>query len=819
MTDLLFDIRDAVRGLRRDRLYAAAVVGTLALTLGAATAVFSIFNGVLLQPLAYREAQQLVSIREINLADADRYPTLPVSPRHFEEWRHRATSFSAMVELNWRTANLTGAGDPAQIVVLRTSGALFDVFGTHVAIGRALTADDERADHLEVAVVADRLWRERLGHDPAVLGRSLTLGGKPYTIVGVLPAGYELPTFDVLSDSGSLTSKLDAIVPMRLDLTKYDWMGEFNFPVVARLARGVSVEQARAEMNVVQHTVAQIAERETHQPAALRADVTLLGESIVGRARLGLLLLLGAIGAVVLIACSNLAHLSLTRTFGRMRDAAVRSALGAGRARLVRQVVLEQLLLAVAGGALGVLVAREALNVFVRTAPIDLPRAGEVAIDARVLAAAAGVAIIAGLIVALMPAWRVGTADVQAALRAGGHGATDRGGFRTRATLLGIQVALSVALLVVTGLFVTSFVHLLGIDPGFSTDRVVTMEISPTSTRYPNDQTRAGLYDRILDRARGLPGIASLAWTSLLPLTGETWVDAIQRPDGTTALSQHPPSANYRFVAPDYFRTLSMPIVAGRSFEDRDRGGAAPPAVISARAAGTLWPGRDPIGHQFSRGDPDQHFIVVGVVADGHATRIDAPSPLMVYVPYWYNNEGRSVLVAHTNGVDANAVVAELRQAIRAVDPEIAIAEAAPLQQVIDKSLEGRRYQMWLFVAFGAVALLIATIGVYATTAYGVSRRRREMNIRVALGARVSQVFGLVLRQSATPVAAGLAAGCAGALAIGTVMASLLYEVRVSDPLVIAAVLVLVGGVGLMASAIAARQGLRINPAAALRDD
>jgi len=818
MTELLFDVRDAVRGFRRDRLYAAAVVGTLALTLGASTAVFSIFDGVLLQPLAYREAQQLVSMREINVAEADRYPTLPVSPRHFEEWRNRATSFSAMVELNWRTANLTGAGDPAQIVVLRASGALFDVFGTHVAMGRALRADDERVDHPDVAVIADRLWRERLDRDPRVLGRSLTLGGKPYTVVGVLPAGYELPTFDVLSNTGSLTSRLDAIVPMRLDLTKYDWMGEFNFPVIARLKDGVSLEQARAEMNVVQHAVAQIAERETHQPAALRADVTPLGESIVGRARLGLLLLLGAIGAVVLIACSNLANLSLTRTLGRTRDAAVRSALGAGRARLVRQVVLEQLLLALAGGALGVLFAREALNVFVRTAPIDLPRAGDVVIDARVLAVSAAVAIVAGLLVALMPAWRMGTGDVQSALRGGGHGSTDRGGFRTRATLLGLQVGLSVTLLVVTGLFVASFVHLLGIDPGFSADRVVTVEISPTSTRYPNVQARAALYDRILDRARGLPGVASLAWTSALPLTGETFVDAIQMPDGTTALSGHPQSANYRFVAPDYFRTLAMPIVAGRSFDDRDRSGAAPPAVISARAAGTLWPGRDPIGHQFSRGDPNQHFIVVGVVADGHATRIDAPSPLMVYVPYWYNNEGRSVLAAHTTG-DASAVVAELRQAVRAVDPEIAIADASPLQSVIDKSLEGRRYQMWLFIAFGAIALLIATVGVYATTAYGISRRRREMNIRVALGARVSEVFSLVLRQSATPVAVGLAAGCAGALAIGTVMASLLYEVRVSDPLVIAAVIALVGSVGLAASAIAAKQGLRINPAAALRED
>ncbi|MGE5245549.1 MAG: ABC transporter permease [Betaproteobacteria bacterium] len=819
MTDLFFDLRDALRGFRRDRLYAAAVVGTLGLTLGASTAVFSIVNGVLLQPLAYREAQRLVSIREVLPEIADRYPTLPASPRHFDEWRKQTTSFASMAELYWRTTNLTGAGDPAQIVALSASGTLFDVLQVPVALGRPLTLEDERPDRPEVVAITDRLWRDRLGRDPRVLGRTLTLGGKPYTVVGVLPPGYELPTFDPLGNTGTLTSKLDVIVPMRLDLTKYDWMGEFNFPVIARLRPGVTIDQARAEMDVVQKRITEIARRETHESTPLRATVTPLGEAIVGRARLGLLLLLGAIGSVVLIACSNLANLSLTRTLGRSRDAAVRSALGASRGRLVRHVVIEQLVLAVTGGALGLLVAREALNLFVRTAPIDLPRVGDVVIDGRVLAFAAVVTIAAGLAVALLPAWRLGRGDVQAALRAGGHGATDRVGLRTRATLLGIQVALSVMLLVVTGLFVASFVRLLDVNPGFSPDRVVSVEIAPIATRYPDAKARAALYDRILERAQTLAGVTGAAWTSALPLTGETWVDVVDRPDGAAVFSkQQPPSANFRFVAPEYFHVLSMPILKGRSIEARDRNDAVPPAVISARTAEALFPGRDPIGHQFSRGNPDDKFRIVGVVADGHATALDAQSPLMVYVPYWYNNEGKSVLVVHTSG-DPTAVIGEVRGAIRNVDPDIAIADASPLQHVVDASLAGRRYQMWLFVAFGAVALVIATIGVYATTAYGVSRRRREMNIRVALGARVSQVFGLVLRQTATPVFVGLVAGCAGALALGTVLASLLFEVHARDPIVIAAVVALVGAAGVIASASAAKQGLRINPAAALRDE
>jgi predicted permease len=819
MGDLFFDLRDAFRGLRRDRLFAGTVVGTLALTLGASTAVFSIVEGVLLKPLGYREAHQLASLREVVRAPATRYPSLPANARHFEEWRQHATSFASIAELDFRTATLTGGGEPVQLSVLRTRGTLFDVLETPVSIGRPLTADDEQMGRPAVVVISQHLWHDRFAGAATVIGRQLTLGGNPYTVVGVLPQGFELPAFDPLTGAGSLTGRVDAIVALRIDFQHVDWMGQFNYPVIARLRPGVGLDQARAELDVLQQAIARTAEREEHEPIALGGMITPLDESIVGRARLGLLLLLGAIGAVVLIACSNLANLSLTRTSGRLRDTAVRAALGANRERLVRQVILEQLLLAVAAGAIGLLIAREAINLFVRTAPVDLPRADAVTIDGRVIAFAGAAAIVAGLVVALLPAWRIAARDVQAALRAGGHGATDRSGQRVRATLLGLQVALSVTLLVVTALLVTSFVRLLRVDPGFSPDGVVAIEIAPLSSRYPDTAERAALYDRILERVHRLPGVTSAALTSLLPLSGETWVDVIS-PQGDVRPTFEKVSANYRFIAPDYFHTLSMPILRGRSIADTDRNGATIPAVISRRAAATVWPGEDAVGRTFLRGDPDQpkKFEVVGIVADDRATALDAQSPLMVYVPYWFNNEGKSVLIVHFAG-NAAAAVGEVRRAIRDVDPEIAIADAVPLARVVNKALESRRYQMWLFVAFGFVALVIATIGVYATTAYGVSRRRREMNIRVALGARASQVFGLVVRQSMTALAAGLVGGCAGAIAIGTLVASLVFEGRARDPLVIAAVVTLVGTVGLAASAAAAKQGLRINPAAALRDE
>ena len=811
------DLKYAIRGLRHNPLYSAAVIGTLALTLGASTAMFSIVNGVLLRPLGYNDPDQLVYIREIVPQWARQYPTLPANLRHFEEWRNQARSFTAMAALDWRTTNAMGAGEPFQASILRASGTLFDVLQIPVALGRALARTDEGPDRPAAVVISDELWRDRLGRDSAVLGRTLTLGGTPYTIVGVLPPGFDIPAFDVLGDSATVRSTFAAIVPFRTSLSTIGWMGTFNYPVIARMKPGVTIEEARAEFDVLQHTIAEIARRETHEEVDLRSRITALDDAIVGRARRGLLLLLGGIIAVVLIACANLANLSLTRTLGRLRDAAVRTALGASRASLVRAVVVEELVLAIIGGALGLAVAYEALDVFVSTAPIDLPRVNDVVIDVRVLAFAAAFAIAAGLAVALLPAWRIAARDLQSTLRAGGYGSSDRGGLTVRGALLVVQVAVSVTLLVVTGLFVTSFIRLLDIDPGFSTDRVVTVEIAPIAARYPDTKARAALYERIAERARQLPGIASISWTSALPLTGETWVDGIVRIDDTQPGTQKP-SANYRFVGPDYFRALSMPILKGRSIDERDRTHAVTPAVISARAAQTLWPTDEPVGKLFTRGNRNERFEVVGVVVDGRPTSLETESPLMVYVPYWYNNEGKSVLVARTTESVA-VVISELRAVIRAVDPEVAIGDTSPLRNVVDKAVEGRRYQTTLFAAFGGVALLIATIGVYATTSYGVSRRQREMNIRVALGAPLSQVFALILRQTAVPLVVGIAVGSAGALVMGTLVATLLFQVRPRDPLVLATAVLLVGLAGALAASTAARKGLRINPVEALRQE
>jgi putative ABC transport system permease protein len=816
MRELLSDLRDTFRGLRRDRLYAAAVVGTLGLTLGGSIAVFSIVNGVLLRPLSYPDPAALVSIREIVPNIVGRYPTLPTTMRHFLVWRDRAVSFDSMAAMDWRTSTLTGAGEASQVVLLRASGSLFDVLRIPMALGRGLSRDDESLERGPVVVISDALWRERLSSDPAVVGRSLTLNGVSHTIVGVLPREYALPKLQPLGESGTIVTEFAAVVPFRITLANFDWMGMFNYGVVARLKPGVSLEQARAEMNVLQGTVAEIARRETQQPAELRAWIMPLDGTIVGPVRRGLLLLLGAIGALLLIACANLANLTLTRTIGRMRDTAVRGALGASRWRLVRAVVVDQVVLAAAGGVFGIALAAAALRFFVSTAPTGLPRAQDVVIDARVIAFGAATALFCALSVGLVPAWRIGRTNLEGVLRSGGR-SSDRGVQRVRNTLLIAQVTLSVVLLTVGGLFLSSLTRLLNVDRGFASEGAVTIEIAPGSSRYPDVAQRAALYDRVLERVRTLPGVAAAAWTSALPLTGETWVDGVRRPDEPVS---GPPraSANYRFVGPEYFSAIGMPILQGRSIETQDRPASLTPAVISARTARTLWPRESALGREFTRADPEQRFQVVGVVADGRVTAIDSEPPLMVYVPYWFNNEGKSILVVRTQG-DPLAIVPDVRSIVRSVDSDVPIAQVARLQQVVDSAVDSRRYQMSLSTAFGGVALFIAVLGVYATTAYGVSRRRRELNIRAALGARASQVFAMVLRQNLGPVAIGLVAGLVGSLAVGGLIASLLYEVRPRDPLVLSVVLSVVGIVATMSAAVAALSGLQIDPSSALREE
>ncbi len=812
MTALPFALRDALHGFRRDRAFALTVVATLALTIGAVTAVFSIVDGVLLKPLDYPEASRLVALHEVWRQFQGNAPAIEVNEQHFEYWRTHARNFDAMAQYIVLPANLTGVGEPAEIAVARASGSFFDVLRTPSALGRTFTPADEPSGRPDVAVLSDACWRRRFGSDPGIVGRRIVIDGAPRTIVGVLRPDFALPS--VRSRLGA-----EAFVPIHMDAEHVGWWGDHNNDAIARLRPGVTPEQARAELDVLQRQVSVLATNEAHEAITLSSAVTPLSDAIVGQARRGLLLLLGAIAAVLLIACSNLANLSLTREIRRAREGAVRAALGASRARLVGGAALEQLLLAAAGGGLGLGVAWAALRVFVRTAPIDIPRVGDVALDGRVLAFAAALSVAAGAIVAVVPAGRAARRDVERTLRAGALATTtDRGGARARTALLAAQVALSLALVVVTVLLATSFVRVMHIDRGFAVDRVLLVPVSLPADRYATEPSLVTAYDRLLTAIAAVPGVMSATTLSLAPLTGSGQVNTIA-PENTARPRSEQPSANFRFVAPGFFRTMGIAVLRGRAFDETDRLPGRPmPALVSEQTAARLWPHEDAIGRRFSRDLPGEAgFEVVGIAADTKITSLERASPLLVYLPYWWRARANTSVVVKA-AVDPLALAAPLGRAIHGVDQNIAVGEPRPLAQIVDASIAPRRYQMRLFVAFGAVALFIAIIGVYAVTAYGISERRREMHIRAALGARAGQLLGRAMRQSLVPIAAGVSAGTALAVGMGRVVAGLLFEVAPRDPAILGAAVAIVASVSVLACLVAAKQVLAIEPAEALRD-
>jgi putative ABC transport system permease protein len=709
-----------------------------------------------------------------------------------------------------RAANVTGRGEAAQVNIARANATLFEVLRTRAAIGRTLTLADELEGAPAVIALTDTFWRRRFGADPRIVGQAVVLDGRPYTVAGVLPATFALP-------DQRPSEAVDGFIPLR-PIT--GWMGDHSNQAIARLRPGITIEQARAELDVLQTQIAAIVAKDFHEPYTLTSAVIPLTEHIVGRARRGLLLLLAAIGAVLLIACSNLANLSLTRTLGRQREAAIRSALGASRRRLIVKALIEQLVLAVAGGALGVWVASLALRVFVQTAPVDLPRVGDVTLDLRVIAFAAAVSIVAGLLVALVPAWRLARSNVQATLRAQtGAVAGDRRSLRSQSTLLAVQVALSVTLLVVTTLLGASLVRVLTVERGFTVDRVLAVDLALPATRYGTEQVRQPVYDRLLAAVRSLPGVSAVSTTSVLPLRGQSGGNFII-PDGKTGTMAEMPSANFRYVAPEFFRTLGLDVTRGRPFTEAERDPTRPaPVLVSESTAARMWPGEDPIGKRFSRRIPnEQGFEVVGLAREARMTALDETPPLMVYIPYWWRSRPTFAMLIKT-AVEPASLIASVRRVVRDVDPEIAVGDARPLEQIVDASTASRRYQTRLFVAFGLAALFIAAVGVYSVTSHGISRRRREMNIRAALGAQTSHVVHLILRQATTPVIGGLVAGIAGAFSVGGVVTSLLFEVRARDPFIVMAVVAVVGGIGFATCVFAARQGLAIDPARALRED
>jgi predicted permease len=773
--------RHALRRLWRDRQVTLVALAILALGIGANTALFSVVNAVLLKPLPYPAPGRLVTLRIFDPEYQDRYPSFPVNAAHIAAWREHCASCEDLAAINSMTTTLTGAGETELLDGATVNAGYFRVFGIAPAIGRGFLEMEERPGASAVAILGHALWLRRFGGDPSIIGRAITLDGTPVTVVGILAARTPLPGPQQLGDLVRLPKIVEIYRPIALPPEALRSPGDLNYGVVARVRPGVDASALRSELDALEPAVS----RQTGDDGRKRVLVQPLQQVVARHARGPLTVLFAATVAVLIIVCVNLANLLLARHAGRRRDAAIRTALGAGRGTLIAEGLAESVLLAIGGGAIGAALAWIFLGLIAAGAPSTLPTLNAFVFDARVFAFCVATTVGAGLLVGILPALRASRVDPGDALKAHSYTATDgpRGG-RGRRVMVGAQAAIGAALLVTTGLLVLSFVRLMRVDKGFETAGILTVDVALPPSAFTTADRQLRFFDQALARVRALPGVTGVAMTSRLPLRGEATVNLLSYPDDQRPAAARP-LANYRYVTPGYFAAIGTPLLKGRTFQETDRGRQV--VVLSASAAQALWPGQDPIGRQVKTGGYLGALSeVIGVAADSRAVDLTRSTVLFTYLPYWLRGPSSGSIVIRAR-VPPATLAAAARRAIWEVDRQAAIPRTETMAEIVALSVADRRFQLVLMVAFGGAAALLAALGVYGVVSYSVARRGREMGIRIAMGASPRDIRMLVVREGLLPVAGGLAAGLAASLGVGRAIGSLLFDVRPGDPLVMLA--------------------------------
>jgi len=805
------DLRHAVRTLGRNPLFSAIAVVTLAIGIGANTAIFTIVDGVIIRPLGYGDESRLFVIHEVIPKFSSMAPKVPVNAMHFLEWRKRMHSFERMGLIGGMRLNLTGAGEPERLAAARVSPNVFPMLAGRTQLGRAFLEEEDQPGRDDVVVLSNELWRRRFASDPNILGRKIQLDGRPYEVIGVLSAQFHFPKLSHLYAMDVAAEQPDLWKPFAVKPDELEAMGDFNYVCIAQLQAGVSRSQALSELNAVQASIASQAPEQVE----LHAAMVPLQDQITSRSRLGLQLMLFAVGAVLLIGCTNIANLLLARTASRKTELAIRSALGAGVRRLLRQMLSESLLLAGIGGAVGVLIAYIALRALLSRAPVDLPRLDEIHLDLRVLMFALTASLTAGLLCGLLPAWRFARTAPMAAMKSGVRTTEGRDSGRLRSILVALEVGLSTLCLLAGGLLMRSFLNLMNVDKGFAVEGVLTVNLNLPNTRYPKEQDQVRFTRSLLDSVQVLPGVVSVGVSNMLPLSGEGGNNFIGL-EGINLPMMERPLADIRGVNPDYFATMNIPLRRGRFFADAD--GENKVAVVSTLTADHLWPGQNPLGKRFKIGDPDGPFVqVAGVVGDVRGAKLDRTPGLTIYVPYWQRRTFGGPSLAVKTGVEPLMVSSSVRNAIHHIDAELPVGHFETMQEVVGESMAQRRFQMDLVLIFACTALLLAALGIYGVISYSVALRTNEMGIRMALGACSADILKMVLRQAMMPVATGACVGLAAFLIAGRLLSGLLYGVSPVDGVTIASVLVILSGIAALASMVPARRASRVNPTVALR--
>ena len=802
--ELRQDLRFALRGLRRNPGFAAVAVLTLALGIGVNTAMLTVAESVLRRPLPYRDPARLVMVYSIGSFGPFSWRDGPFADPDYLELR-RLGAFSDLATFATFESSLTGAGEPVRALRSDVTPSLFPLLGVAPALGRVFHEGEEEGASGAVAVLSDRLWRGRFRADRGVIGRVENVDGVPSTIVGVMPPAFNFPP------------KTELWTPLRIRPAYRD--NAINH-VVGRLASGIGAEQARAQASTLMAAVGL-----TLPPAKRNADVVIVGlrESLVGKVRPLLLVLLGAVGFVLLIACANMASLLMARAAARRQEMSLRAVLGAGRARLLRQMLTESLVLAVLGGVAGLALARVSLPVLLAWVPPNmLPRIDEVRIDAAVVAAAGALCLGTAVLFGLAPAWWGSRRDLGPSQKHRVASASTPAERRVRGGLVIAETALVMVLLVGAGLLLKSFWRLQRVDPGFRRDGILTMAVSLPDRVYATVDQKRDFYDRLLDRLRAVPGAGEASAVNLLPFGAQLW-----QGDFTLEGTAGQPSdfiVGKPAVSEDYFRLMGIPLRRGRSFDARDRAGAPRVAVVSEAVARRCWPGQDAVGRRLTMDDPKENawLTVVGVVGDIRQDTLAGETLPMIYVPARQEWRGfflgSMTFLARTPG-DPAALASALRAEVRALDPELPVQRIERLDDLLAGSLAQPRFRTAVLLTFALLALVLALVGIYGVTAYEVTRRTPEIGIRRALGAQTSAVVRLVLGRSLGLVLAGLAAGIPGALALTRVLRSFLFAVSPADLATLLAVTLAVTIAAVLASALPARRATRVDPAVALRYD
>ena len=794
------DSRLAVRSLLKHPAHSLVAVATLAVAAGAATAVFSVVNVVVLRPLPYPDAHELVLVRD---ASPPRFPSFSVSPGRFVEWQARARAYDGFAATSNGSVSLTGDGDPERLAVAYVSATLFDVLGVQPAIGRGFTADEDRAAGSLAVVLSHGLWQARFGGRRDAVGETITIDDNPVQVVGVMPEGFDYPS-----------EATRVWMPLRLSDEDRRRYGSHYLRVIARVSDGASVAQAREDL------VRAARELEAEIPdgnATWTVLVDPLHDYTIRDVRAGLLLLVAAAAGVLLIACANVAGLLIARAADRQREVAIRAALGASRLRLVRQLLIESAMLGVAGAALGVLVAAVTLRLLLAAPWTRVPRMTEVPLDPAALAFAAVLALVTPLIFGLLPALQLSRTSGRGALAAGGRTGASSMRAGTRSALIVGEIALAVMLVAGSGLLLRSLQRLMDVDPGFQPEHVLAVSVSLPQPRYPAPEDRSRFFAEFVERARALPGVTAAAVSQASPFLGD-YVASITL-EAEQVEPEMRPSANFYAVSPGYFETMGIPMLEGRDFTDADRAEGPRVAIVSRKFADRLLPGREPLGRRFliSQGPRDDYAEIVGVVGDVRQYGLDEEATLQVYEParqHPYFGSNRLLLRA---AVPPETLTSLVRQLVLELDPRLPIANAVVLEQAVADSTGSRRFTTALLGGLALVALLLAVVGVYALVSFSVGRRVQEFGVRIALGAEPARILRLVFGQGLRLALAGVAVGVTGALLAGRLLDALLFEVSSRDPASLGFAAGLLVGSAVLACAAPAWKALRVDPVSALR--